>query len=139
MAFSTASDRPAAPLRLGVKGRIHSHSFRIRWDPPGDTGGSSITKYQLEVDFGDGFSAVWEGLECEYLCDMLKPGTTYCVRISCSNSGGRSDFSEPCVVVTEPVCPSQCPVPQLVSKPRASSLQLKWGKLSHLWLDYRTT
>ena len=126
--FSTTADRPAAPSRLSVKGRIHAHNFRIRWDAPNDTGGSSIAAYYLQLDSGEGFTSIWNGLDTEFLCDELTPGTAYHVRISCSNDVQQSEFSEPLSVITEPVCPGLCAAPRLNGKPRANSLQLKWGK-----------
>ena len=128
--FSTTADHPGTPSRLSVKGRIHAHSFRVRWEAPHDTGGSSITSYCLQLDSGNGFSSIWTGFDTEFLCDKLTPGTTHLVRISCSNDVHQSEFSEPLIVITEPVCPGQCAAPRLNGKPRANSLQLKWGKFS---------
>ena len=128
--YSTTADRPSAPSRPVVKGRVHAHSFRVRWDPPTDNGGSSITNYELELDSGSGFVSVWNGLEAEFVCDKLTPGAAYQVRVCCSNSKERSEFSETLSVVTEPVFPGQCAPPRLVGKARSTTLQLKWGKMT---------
>lgn len=127
MTFSTTPDYPAAPSRPNVKGRIHAYHFRVRWEAPNDTGGSNITRYCLQLNSGKEYTTIWNGLDTEFLCDRLAAGTKYLVRVSCSNDAWESEFSEPLSVITEPVCPGQCGAPRLHGKPRANSLQLKWG------------
>ena len=121
------ADRPAAPARPSVKGRILAQSFKVRWDPPSDTGGAPISQYSLDLDSGAGFAHVWSGSETELLCDKLKPGTTYRIRISCYNGQEQSDHSEPLIVTTEPVCPGPPAPPTVAGKAKANSLHLKWG------------
>ena len=60
VAFFTLPDVPGPPLRPASKGRIHPHSFKVRWDPPHDDGGSTIENYILEIDGGHG--------ECQEYC-----------------------------------------------------------------------
>ena len=48
--YETLPDRPGPPLRPASKGRLHSNSFKVRWDCPSDDGGSPITNYILEID-----------------------------------------------------------------------------------------
>lgn len=133
VSFCTAADRPAPPLRPSVKGRILSHGFKVRWDPPSDTGGVPVGHYSLELDSGAGFAPIWSGPDTELLCDRLVPGTTYRVRVSCSNGQEQSDPSEPLMVTTEPVVPGAPQPPSLAGKARANSLQLKWGKVPSLF------
>lgn len=45
--FTTCPDKPGVPIKPSVKGKIHSHSFKITWDPPKDNGGAAINKYVL--------------------------------------------------------------------------------------------
>jgi hypothetical protein len=52
--YRTLPDRPAAPPRPTVKGRIHAQTFKMKWDPPSDWGGADITTYILEIDGGGG-------------------------------------------------------------------------------------
>lgn len=85
--FQTLPDRPARPTKPVVKGRIHAHSFRLRWDPPGDTGGADITTYILELNSGSGYQTVYTGCDTEAVCDKLTPGTTYQLRVSCISAG----------------------------------------------------
>ncbi|XP_049774284.1 fibronectin type-III domain-containing protein 3A isoform X1 [Schistocerca cancellata] len=125
--YRTLPGRPAVPSRPSVKGRIHTHTFKIKWEPPSDTGGAEITAYTVELNGGRGFERVYTGPELEYVCDRLMPGTTYQARVSCSSAGGCSDYSEPCIVTTEAVCPGQCSPPRLHGKARATSLALKWS------------
>ena len=130
---STTADRPAAPARPSVKGRIQSNSFRVRWDPPLDAGGAPVSQYSLELDSGTGFTPMWTGTDTELTCDKLTPGTTYRVRISCFNGQEHSDVSETLIVTTEPVCPGAPAPPHLVGKARSTSLQLEWGKIGCLF------
>ncbi|XP_067007900.1 fibronectin type-III domain-containing protein 3A isoform X2 [Anabrus simplex] len=125
--YRTLPDRPAAPPRPSVKGRVHAHAFKMKWEPPSDRGGADITTYILELNSGSGFETIYTGPDTECVCDRLVPGTTYQVRVSCISAGGRSDCSDLCTVITEAVCPSKCSPPRLHGKPRATSLSLKWG------------
>jgi hypothetical protein len=52
--YRTLPDRPAAPPRPTVKGRVHAQTFKMKWDPPSDRGGADITTYILELDGGSG-------------------------------------------------------------------------------------
>ena len=127
--YTTLPDVPGPPLRPASKGRLHAHSFKVRWDPPANNGGSPITSYILELDDGvNGWRTVGQGLgELERVCDGLVPGTLYKVRVACTSAGGHSPYSEVCHISTEPICPGQCAPPRVHGKPKSSSLQLKWG------------
>ena len=126
--YTTLPDVPGPPLRPASKGRLHAHSFKVRWDPPSDNGGSPITSYILELDdSANGWRTVGQGLDLERVCDGLVPGTLYKVRVACASAGGHSPYSEICHISTEPVCPGQCAPPRVHGKPKSSSLQLKWG------------
>ena len=140
ISYCTLADRPVAPARPGVKGRILAHSFKVRWESPADCGGSAISQYSLELDSGNGFVLLWSGPETELVLDKLTPGTTYRVRIFCFNGQEQSDYSEPLIVTTEPVCPEAPAPPSLAGKARANSLQLKWGKCSaHIKFNNKNT
>ncbi len=132
--FMTLPDVPGAPLRPASKGRIHPHSFKIRWDAPSDDGGVPISAYSVEIsedDSSENWRTVYNGHATECHCDGLRPGTVYKIRVRCYSDGGVSPFSEICHVTTEPVCPGQCAPPRVHGKPRASSLHLKWGWPDH--------
>ncbi|XP_059082249.1 fibronectin type-III domain-containing protein 3A-like isoform X2 [Tigriopus californicus] len=126
--YSTLPDIPGPPVRPASKGRIHPSSFKVRWDPPADNGGSSITGFLLELAQGpNAWRTVYQGLSCECVCEDLQPGTQYKVRVACTSGGGVSQYSEVCNISTEPVVPGQCASPRVHGKPKANSLHLKWG------------
>jgi len=130
--YTTSPDAPSAPLRPGLKGRIHANSFKVRWDPPSDNGGCPISTYLMEMDAGEGWRTVYQGSQPESVCDNLRPGTLYKVRVACATEGGGSSaYSEECHLTTEPVTPGQCAPPRLHGKAKANSLHLKWG-----WPEY---
>lgn len=52
VSFKTLPDKPSRPSKPVVKGRIHAHSFKLRWEPPNDTGGTEINGYILEINSG---------------------------------------------------------------------------------------
>ncbi|KAJ8971455.1 hypothetical protein NQ314_000712 [Rhamnusium bicolor] len=124
--YRTLPDRPARPSKPVVKGRIHAHSFKLKWEPPSDTGGAEITRYILEVNSGSGYETVYSGLETEAVCDKLTPGTTYQLRVSCISAGGCSNYSDPCTVTTDAISPGQCAAPRLQGKPKSNSITIRW-------------
>ncbi|XP_072388765.1 fibronectin type-III domain-containing protein 3A isoform X2 [Diabrotica undecimpunctata] len=124
--YSTLPDKPSRPSKPVVKGRIHAHSFKLKWEPPNNTGGSEITMYILELNSGSGYEIVHKGLETEAVCDKLTPGTTYQLRVSCISAGGVSNFSDPCTVTTDAVSPGQCSQLRVVGKPLANSVSIRW-------------
>ncbi|KAI5705127.1 hypothetical protein M8J76_013911 [Diaphorina citri] len=124
--YKTLPSRPGAPPRPVVKGRIHSKMFKIKWEPPIDRGGTDITSYTLELHSERGWNVIYTGSDTEHVCDRLNPGTTYQVRVCAESPGGRSEFSDPATVTTEPVCPGACNAPRLHGKPRQTSLTLRW-------------
>ncbi|XP_076062966.1 miles to go isoform X2 [Oratosquilla oratoria] len=125
--YRTLPDRPKPPSIPVLKGRPHSTRLVITWNPPVDHGGSPVSVYRAEMDHGEGFVCVYTGELCECECQNLKPGTSYHVRVNGSSSGGASDWSSVATLCTEAVCPTQCQAPKLVGKPKASTLQLRWG------------
>ncbi|XP_046573068.1 LOW QUALITY PROTEIN: fibronectin type-III domain-containing protein 3A-like [Haliotis rubra] len=131
VAHRTLPERPTAPPKPQIKGKIFAHNFRVIWDPPADSGGSEITKFVLELDDGEGYDIVYEGSEREQMFDHLVPGHTYRVRVACYSLGGRSEFSDCCVAITQPICPGQCHPPKLQGKPKATSLHLRWSYPSY--------
>lgn len=124
--FKTLADRPREPSKPVVKGRIHAHSFKLKWEPPNYTGGAEITEYVLEVNSGSGYEVVYTGNETEAVCDKLTPGTTYQLRASCVSAGGRSNYSNPCTVTTDAISPGECPIPKLYGKPKSNSITIRW-------------
>lgn len=126
--FCTKPDRPSRPSKPVVKGRIHAHSFRLKWEPPNNTGGADINKYILEVNSGSGYETVYCGTETEAVCDNLTPGTTYQLRVSCVSAGGQSNYSDPCTVTTDAINPGQCAQLRVHGKPKSNSVTLRWSE-----------
>lgn len=126
--FRTLPDRPSNPTKPVVTGRIRAYSFRLKWDPPSNTGGAEIKQYVLELNSSSGYDIVYSGRETEAVCDNLTPGTTYQLRVCCTSAGGRSNYSDPCTVTTEAIIPGKCAAPRLHGKPKATSLNLRWNE-----------
>ncbi|XP_045472240.1 fibronectin type-III domain-containing protein 3A isoform X2 [Harmonia axyridis] len=124
--YATLPDRPSAPSKPTVKGRIQAYSFKLQWDTPTHTGGSEIENYILEVNSGSGYRTVYTGKEVEAVCDKLTPGTTYQLRVCCTSRAGVSNYSDPCTVTTDAIPPGQCPTPELAQKPKPDSISLNW-------------
>ncbi|XP_041482367.1 fibronectin type-III domain-containing protein 3A-like isoform X2 [Lytechinus variegatus] len=129
VAFRTMPDAPRAPSKPSLKGKLHSTSFKIMWDPPRDCGGSEVTSYQLEkAEVRNGpFSPAYRGMEREHQFDNLKPGCTYYLRVSCTSKGGTSPCSEVFSITTLPIVPGQSHSPRVHGKPKATSVNLRWG------------
>lgn len=126
--FRTLPDSPGAPGRPQTKGKVHPTSFRLTWDPPRDTGGSSIESYVAQLDYGADFEEVYCGSSCECTCTELHPGFTYRARVaSRSGAGLQGPWSELTVVTTPPVTPAACPAPRLHGKAKAHSIEIRWS------------
>ncbi|NXD37598.1 FND3A protein, partial [Copsychus sechellarum] len=127
---STKPDRPGAPSKPVVKGKIHPHSVRVTWEPPKDNGGSDISKYFLEISeasAGGRWEPIYSGAQREHVCDHLRPGTSYRLRVSCASRGGDSQASDVTTVTTAAVPPGPCPAPALVGKAKPKEITLQWG------------
>ncbi|XP_063277539.1 fibronectin type-III domain-containing protein 3a-like [Prinia subflava] len=128
--YSTKPDRPGPPSKPVVKGKIHPHSVRVTWEPPKDSGGSDISKYTLEISeasAGGRWEPIYSGAQREHVCDHLRPGTSYRLRVSCASKGGESQASDVTTVTTAAVHPGPCPVPALVGKAKSKEIALQWG------------
>ena len=131
--YSTQADVPRHPLKL--RARVVSQAcVKTNWDVPKDDGGSEIISYCLEMaesasGGGDSeFRVVYEGALLEHsIDDQLQPGCAYSLRVSCSNSIGRSASSDFVQFTTLPSCPGKSAPPKLSGKPKPSSTQLKWN------------
>ncbi|XP_046676648.1 fibronectin type-III domain-containing protein 3A isoform X2 [Homalodisca vitripennis] len=127
VSYRTLPGRPAPPSRPFVKGRVHAHYFKVKWEPPTDRGGTDITAYTVQLKKNGEFVSVYGGLETECVLDRLSPGTVYEVRVCCEGAGGVSEYSDSLIVPTEATCPGQCAPPRLHGKPRPYSVSLRWN------------
>ncbi|XP_002735906.1 fibronectin type-III domain-containing protein 3A-like [Saccoglossus kowalevskii] len=63
ISFITVADKPGAPSKPTLKGKVHSNHFKVTWDRPKDDGGTEITVYILEINDGHIFHKIeWEVL-----------------------------------------------------------------------------
>uniref|UniRef100_A0A8C3JZ56 Fibronectin type-III domain-containing protein n=1 Tax=Calidris pygmaea TaxID=425635 RepID=A0A8C3JZ56_9CHAR len=128
---STNPDKPGAPSKPVVKGKIHSHSVKVAWDPPKDNGGADISKYFLEISeasVGSKWDTIYSGSQREHVCDHLKPGTSYRMRVYCVSKGGESQASDVTTVTTSAVPPGPCLAPCLAGRAKPKEITLQWGK-----------
>lgn len=49
LSYRTLPGRPAPPSRPVVKGRVHAHLFKVKWEPPTDRGGTEIKTYSVQL------------------------------------------------------------------------------------------
>ena len=100
VSYRTSCLPPAAPARPAVRGRVHAHQARLRWEPPADTGGGVISEYRLQLQrTADHWETVYSGPGQEHTVDALQPGTAYQLRVSpgvwhCLRSGAHPGFSQ---------------------------------------------
>ncbi|NXG17656.1 FND3A protein, partial [Grallaria varia] len=127
---STNPDKPGPPSKPSVKGKIHSHSVKVTWEPPRDNGGSDISKYFLEISeasAGGRWDTIYSGAQREHVCDHLRPGTSYRLRVSCVSKAGESQASDVTTVMTSAVPPGPCHAPALAGKAKPKEIPLQWG------------
>lgn len=126
--YRTLPERPGAPSKPILKGKKHTQSFKVRWEPPVDKGGTEIELYTLEMKSDAEFEVVYTGIEQEASCDRLQPGHTYHLRVCCTTGGGLSGWSDVQSITTEATVPGACLRPQVLGEPRPHSISLRWNK-----------
>ncbi|XP_028923415.1 fibronectin type-III domain-containing protein 3A-like [Ornithorhynchus anatinus] len=127
---TTCPERPGPPARPTVRGKIHAHSVKVTWDPPRDDGGAEISKYVLEISeslTGSTWDTAYSGPCREHVCDRLRPGTWYRLRVSCVNVAGPSQVSDTSSVQTPAVPPGPCRPPGPAGRAKAREIGLLWA------------
>ncbi|XP_053574653.1 LOW QUALITY PROTEIN: fibronectin type-III domain-containing protein 3A-like [Bombina bombina] len=128
--YTTSPDKPGPPSKPSLKGKIHAHSVKVTWDVPKDNGGSEVSKYFLEISDtlnGNKWDVLYSGSAKEHVCDHLKPGTSYRLRVFCTNAVGSSPVSDAMTFHTAIVPPGPCLPPRLVGKAKPKELNLQWA------------
>ncbi|KAM4664237.1 fibronectin type-III domain-containing protein 3A-like [Discoglossus pictus] len=128
--YTTSPDKPSPPSKPSLKGKIHAHHVKVAWDAPKDNGGSEVTKYFLEISDtlnGNKWDVMYSGSAKEHVCDHLKPGTSYRLRVYCTNAVGSSQVSDFLTVQTAIMAPGPCLPPCLAGKARPKELNLHWA------------
>uniref|UniRef100_A0ACB8GDX6 Fibronectin type-III domain-containing protein 3a n=2 Tax=Sphaerodactylus townsendi TaxID=933632 RepID=A0ACB8GDX6_9SAUR len=128
--LTTKPDKPSAPLKPAVKGKILPQGVAVFWEPPTDNGGAVITKYILEISEGlngNQWDITYSGTAMEHSCSHLIPGCFYRLRVSCVGEGGQSVPSDSLLLQTPPMLPGPCQPPRLQGRPRSREIPLQWG------------
>uniref|UniRef100_A0A8C3L0W8 Fibronectin type-III domain-containing protein n=1 Tax=Chrysolophus pictus TaxID=9089 RepID=A0A8C3L0W8_CHRPC len=118
---STNPDKPGPPSKPTTKGKIHSHSVKVDFC-------KSFAVYRMGFfAAGSKWDTIYSGSQREHVCDHLKPGTSYRMRVHCVSRGGESQASDILTVTTSAVPPGPCPTPCLAGKAKPKEITLQWG------------
>ena len=98
-AATPAPGAPTAPHSI-LSDQVGANSFRVRWSPHAETGGSALTRFGILVrqsgSSWDESRTVWVGKNPphRYSVSDLDPGTTYVVKIkACNGSDDQTNCS----------------------------------------------
>ncbi|XP_072519123.1 fibronectin type-III domain-containing protein 3A-like isoform X2 [Salminus brasiliensis] len=125
--YRTQPDRPGSPGKLSLYSPAEPHSLHVIWEAPEDDGGSPITQYILELSHTDGqWDAVYSGPLRQHVCECLREGTWYKLRVYCQSLGGQSQVSEILSVETPPLPPGPCQALRTAGEATSSEIPLCW-------------
>ena len=127
---TTLATTPSVPRNVAISG-ISTSSATISWQVPATNGGSAISDYKIEVSSNcSTFTLLADGVSNNLGAQLssLKPGLTYCVRVTAVNSIGSSETTPVLQVKTldnKPSAPTT-----LAVKTASTSIVLSWSPAS---------
>ncbi|XP_051823918.1 fibronectin type-III domain-containing protein 3A-like isoform X1 [Antechinus flavipes] len=128
--YTTYPDKPGPPSKPYTKGKIRAYNVKVAWDPPKDNGGAEISKYVLELSEapnGSIWNVIYDGTLREHVCDHLRPGTSYKLRVYCVGIAGQSQASDILSIHTSAVPPGPCRSPYLANRAKPREISLHWA------------
>ncbi|XP_036425313.1 fibronectin type-III domain-containing protein 3A-like isoform X2 [Colossoma macropomum] len=123
--YRTQPDQPGSPGKPSLRSPAEPHSLHVIWEAPEDDGGSPVTQYVLELSHSE-WEAVYSGSLRQHVCEGLREGTWYKLRVYCQSLGGRSQVSEILSVETPPLPPGPCQALRTAGAATTSEIPLCW-------------
>ncbi|KAG7376017.1 hypothetical protein PHYPSEUDO_014630 [Phytophthora pseudosyringae] len=128
---------PSAPTQVAL-GITSATMLTVRWAPPSDDGGVSVTAYVVQWDVAAGFDSlalttgttgtVSDPAQRSYTITGLTPGTLYYVRVYAKNRGGQGtpQTSMPASLVPAVTYPGKPTALTIVPTLVAGELRVTW-------------
>ncbi|XP_068685548.1 tyrosine-protein phosphatase Lar-like isoform X2 [Montipora foliosa] len=121
---------PGSPILTTNDNDIRASSLTLRWTPPIDDGGSSITGYNLIILHGDNVilnMTLSPGARAQ-IVDGLTKSTNYTLRVLARNKVFQGDASEKKVTTKYEGAPASVEIIGLPSETKNVTVTLKWNE-----------